>query len=250
MPGNAFAGAELTIDLDAIAANWLSLGARLKRGAQAGAVVKADAYGLGMAEVAPALHTAGCRDFFTASLDEAIELRAILADCRITVFFGPAPGEAEEYTRHRLKPVLNDLGQIENWRAHAVGSGGDPAILHIDTGMSRLGLPPEEMAQLAAEPELLADLPLACLMSHMACSEEPDHPLNERQLREFKAALAALRQLATGAEASLANSSAIFLGEDYHFDLARPGAALYGVNLPPRPPNSMAEVVRLKGKTL
>ena len=253
MPGNAFAGAELTIDLDAIAANWRSLGARLRDGARAGAVVKADAYGLGMAEVAPALHAAGCRDFFTASLDEAITLRGLLADCRIAIFFGPGADETGEYSRHRLTPVLNDLGQIETWRAHAAGaggSGGEPAIIHVDTGMSRLGLPPEELARLVAEPERLAGLPLACVMSHMACSEEPAHPLNGEQLSEFKAALAALGPLAHAAEASLANSSAIFLGQDYHFDLVRPGAALYGINPTPEQPNPMAEVVRLKGKIL
>ena len=102
MPSNAFAGAQLSINLDAIATNWRALTARLKAGARAGAVVKADAYGLGLAAVAPALHNAGCREFFTASLDEGIELRALLPDCRIFVFFGPQPGEAKELSRHHL----------------------------------------------------------------------------------------------------------------------------------------------------
>lgn len=250
MPPNAFAGAQLSIDLDAIATNWRVLGARLKAGARAGAVVKADAYGLGLAAVAPALHGAGCRDFFTASLDEAIALRAVLADCRIYVFFGPQPGEAAEYSRHALIPVLNDLGQIETWRAHINRGGAEKAVLHVDTGMSRLGLPPEEVARLAAEPERLAGLELALVMSHLACAEQPETAMNETQLSEFKAARAALGPAAATAESSLANSSAIFLGPQFHFDLARPGAALYGLNPTPGKANPMSEVVCLQGKIL
>ncbi|MDA0228718.1 MAG: alanine racemase [Proteobacteria bacterium] len=250
MPSNAFAGAQLSIDLDAIAANWRALAARLEAGARAGAVVKADAYGLGMAAVAPALHGAGCRDFFTASLDEAIALRAVQADCRIYAFFGPLPGEAAEYSRHALTPVLNDLGQIELWRAHIHQGGTQKAVLHIDSGMSRLGLPPEEVACLVAEPERLAGLDIALVMSHLACAEQPETAMNEAQLSEFKTALAALNPVAAAAESSLANSSAIFLGPRFQFDLVRPGAALYGLNPTPGKANPMSEVVRLEGKIL
>ena len=250
MPPNAFAGAQLSIDLDAIAANWRALGARLEGGARAGAVVKADAYGLGMAAVAPALHAAGCREFFTASLDEATALRALLADCRISVFFGPQPGEAAEFSHHGLTPVLNDLGQIKIWRDHTNQGGAGKAVLQIDTGMSRLGMPPEEVARLVAEPEHLAGLVIAFLMSHLACAEQPEHPMNAAQLNEFKAALDALGSSAAAAGASLANSSGIFLGPEFHFDLARPGAALYGLNPTPGEANPMSEVVRLQGKIL
>ena len=256
MPPNAFAGAQLSIDLDAIAANWRALGARLEGGARAGAVVKADAYGLGLAEVAPVLHAAGCRDFFTASLDEGIELRALLATrpakeaCRIYVIFGPLPGAAAEYSRHGLTPVLNDLGQIETWRSHRGRGEAEKAVLQIDTGMSRLGMPPDEVARLVAEPEHLAGLAIAFLMSHLACAEQPAHPMNAAQLREFKAALDALGSSAAAVGASLANSSGIFLGPEFHFDLARPGAALYGLNPTPGEANPMSEVVRLQGKIL
>jgi alanine racemase len=253
MAENAFAGAELTIDLDAIAANWRSLSARLEVGARAGAVIKADAYGLGAEKVAPALHAAGCRDFFTASLDEAIALRAVLSDCRIAVFFGPAPGEAGEYACHRLIPVLNHLGQVEAWRNEVperAGNGSCSVMLHVDTGMSRLGLPPEEAARLAAEPERLLGLEVCAVMSHMACADEPAHPMNGEQLNAFRNTLDALRRHVPTAEASLANSSAIFLGGEYHFDLARPGAALWGLNPTPEKPNPMAEVVRLQGKIM
>jgi alanine racemase len=247
---NAFAGAQLSIDLDSITANWRALGARLKAGARAGAVVKADAYGLGMAEVAPALHSAGCRDFFTATLDEAIHLRTLLADCRISVFFGPQADEAEEFSRRRLTPILNDLGQIELWRAHISQGGRRHAALHIDTGMSRLGLPPEEVAQLVTEPERLRGLDLACITSHLACAEQRKNPMNGAQLSEFAAAMVALGPVVGAAELSLANSSGIFLGHEFHFNLARPGAALYGINPTPEIPNPMSEVVRLQGKIL
>jgi len=250
MPSNAFAGAQLSINLDAITANWRALTARLKAGARAGAVVKADAYGLGLAAVAPALHNAGCREFFTASLDEGIELRALLPDCPIFVFFGLQPGEAKEFSRHHLTPILNNLGQIELWQRQTNRGVTENALLHIDTGMSRLGLPPEEVARLAAEPERLASLNIAFVMSHLACAEQPEHPMNEAQLSEFKAALVSLAPAAGAAKLSLANSSGIFLGPEFHFDLARPGAALYGLNPTPEKTNPMAEVVRLQGKIL
>jgi alanine racemase len=251
MPSNPFAGAQLTINLDAVAANWRLLGARLKDGARAAAVVKADGYGLGLGEVAPALHAAGCGDFFVASLDEGIALRGLLAACQIYVIFGPTPEDAAEYSRHRLVPVLNDLGQIETWRANSRHGGAATALLQIDTGMSRLGLAPDELARLAGEPERLRGITIAYVMSHLACAEQSGHEMNARQLAEFQAALKSLaasapRKMPGGA--SLANSSGIFLGADYHFDLVRPGAALYGLNPTPEHSNPMAEVVRLQGK--
>ena len=248
MSPNAFAGAQLTIDLDAISANWRALGARLKNGARAAAVVKANAYGLGISAVAPALYDAGCRAFFVASLDEGIALRSILPDGQIYVFFGPTPKDAAEYSRHRLIPVLNDLGQIETWRARSRGDGGEKAVLQVDTGMSRLGLPPDEVARLAVEPERVAGLDIVYVMSHLACAENSGHAMNGQQLEEFSEALKSLETGSAFAAASLANSSGIFLGPGYHFDLVRPGAALYGINPTPDKPNPMTEVVRLQGK--
>ena len=252
MSANAFAGAQLTIDLDAIIANWRSLGMRLKKGSQVAGVVKANAFGLGIEAVAPALYAAGCRKFFSASLDEGIALRAILPESRIYVFSGPLPEEAEEFSRQRLIPVLNDLGQIDTWRAqYSAGNGSkdrQPAVLHVDTGMSRLGLPANELACLVAEPERLHGLNITYIMSHLACAEERDQAMNGAQLLEFKAALRSLNADRMPAKASFANSSGIFLGADYHFDLARPGAALYGLNPTPGQPNPMAEVIRLEGK--
>jgi alanine racemase len=241
----ARAGTVLEIDLAAIAGNWQRLQAELQPPAQAAAVVKADAYGLGMAEVAPLLAAAGCRLFFVATLDEGIALRRILPKAEIAVFDGLLPDTGGEFRQARLLPVLNDLGQIAEWREDAA-TRRLPAIIHVDTGMARLGLPPDELGRLAAEPERLTGIPLAAVMSHLACADEKQHPLNTQQLADFRRAVAQLPR----APASLAASSGIFLGRDYHFDIARPGAALYGVNPTPGRPNPMTQVVRLKGRIL
>lgn len=239
------AGAVLEIDLAAIAENWRRLSARLGAGVSTAAVVKADAYGLGMAAVAPALAAAGCRLFFAATLDEGLALRRLLREAEIAVLNGLLPGTGGEFRAARLVPVLNDLAQIAAWRADA-GTRALPAMLHVDTGMSRLGLPPAELARLAAAPEQLAELSLRAVLSHLACAEDAAHPLNAAQLAAFRAARAALPP----APASLAASSGIFLGPDYHFDFVRPGVALYGVNPTPAPANPMRPVVRLKGRIL
>ena len=243
----AFAGGILTIDLGAIAANWCSLAGRLAGGARCAAVVKADAYGLGMARVAPALAAAGCRTFFVAQLQEAIELRRLLPEAEIGVLAAPIAGVESAYAEHRLLPVLNSLSDLDAWHRFAGADRGRPAILHVDTGMARLGLSPPELDRLVVEPERLAGVELAYVMSHLACSDEPAHPLNADQLTRFRDAL---RRLAIRAPASFANSSGIFLGPDYHFDLARPGVALYGANPTPGERNPMRAVVRLQGRIL
>jgi alanine racemase len=241
----ARAGGVLEIDLAAIAENWRRLGQRLAPPASAAAVVKADAYGLGMAQVAPALAQAGCTLFFVATLDEGLALRRLLPAAEIAVLHGLLPGTGDDFRQARLVPVLNDLGQIAAWR-HAAETRALPAIIHIDTGMARLGLPPAEVARLGAAPELLAGVALRAVLSHLACADEPEQVANARQLAAFRTALATLPR----APASLVASSGIFLGADYHFDIARPGAALYGINPTPNASNPMAQVVRLKGRIL
>jgi alanine racemase len=244
-------GPLLTIDLDAVCANYRLLKAR-GGGAGCAAVVKANAYGLGVDRVAPALAAAGCRSFFVATLDEGIALRRVLSEASIYVLNGLPAGAAGEFPAHRLVPVLNRLGEIEAWSALARsgGAGGDGAApgaaLHLDSGLNRLGLPGSEVATLAAEPGRLEGVAVDLVISHMACADEPDHPMNAEQL----AAFVRLRAGLPAAPASLAASSAIFLGADYHFDLLRPGAALYGVNPTPGAPNPMAEVVRLAAPVL
>jgi alanine racemase len=239
------AGAVLEIDLGAVAANWRLLRDRAAAGsgAASAAVVKADAYGLGMAAVTPALAAAGCRTFFVAHLDEGIALRGLLPDAEIAVLNGLLPvTTAPVFRAYRLLPVLNDLGQVDAWR----GSGGGAAIVHVDSGINRLGLPRREVEALAASPDRLGGIVLRAVMSHLACADEPEHPMNAVQRDAFAAA----RRMLPPAPASFAASSGIFLGPDYHGDLVRPGAALYGVNPLPGSLNEMRQAVRLKGKIL
>lgn len=244
------AGGVLRIDLSAITGNYRLLQGKLSAAASCGAVVKADAYGLGMTRVAPALAAAGCRDFFVALLDEAIALRAVLPDVDIHVFAGATAATAGEFIRHRLIPVLNHLGQIADFAGEARREQRRLAAdIHLDTGMNRLGLPEAEVAALAADASLLDGLELRTVMSHLACADEPDHPLNGQQRDRFIAARARIKGFA-GVRASLANSGGIFLGTGYHFDLARPGAALYGLTPHGGTPNPMAQVVRLQGRIL
>jgi alanine racemase len=233
--------AVLRIDLSAVVANWRALGARHPGGAVA-AVVKADAYGLGAAPVARALAAAGCRHFFVAQLAEGMAVRAAIGPGpMVAVLNGFAPGADGDAG---LTPVLNGLGDLAAHRARPPAAG---AILHLDTGMSRLGLDAREQAALAEDPAPLAGLRLRCVMSHLACADEPDHPLNAVQAGRFAAAAA---RLAPGVPRSLANSSGIFLGPDFASDLARPGCALYGINPTPGRANPMRQVVTLAAPVL
>ena len=240
------AGAILEIDLAGIAANWRLL-ERRSRPAECAAVVKADAYGLGAARVAPVLAAAGCRRFFVATIEEGIALRRVLPHpAEIAVFHGPWPGCVEEFGEFRLIPVLNDPGQIAVWRCAFARYGGRPAMLHLDTGMARLGLTTGEFDGLADELSRPGSIRWRALISHLACSDEPEHPLNEVQHKRFAAARRRLPDL----PASLAASSGIFLGSNFHLDFVRPGAALYGVNPQPGHPNPMKQIVTLKGRIL
>jgi|SRR5580658_727776 alanine racemase len=238
----------LTIDLGAVVANWHRLRQRVGPGCTVAAVVKADAYGLGLRPVAQALADAGCRWFFVATLDEAAALADLLRpshpECRVALIAGPIPGTAGDIARiPALVPVLNDLGQLRDWRQAAPGR---EAMLHLDTGMSRLGLEPGELSRLAAQPDLLSGVVLAGVMSHLACADTPEHPMNSRQRIAFEASS---RQLPP-APRSLVASCGIFLGAPYHYDLVRPGAALYGLNPSPGAPNPMIQAIGLKARIL
>lgn len=235
-PATADAASILEIDLGAIVDNWRLLAARVAPGLCA-AVVKADAYGLGAAKVAPALAAAGCRTFFVAQLDEALAVRAVLPQAEIAVLNGLLAGTSRVFLDARLTPVLNDLAQIERWRRKGQAR---PAILHVDTGMNRLGLPMADVARVG-DP----GFPVRAVMSHLACAEDAT-PMNEAQRQRFEAA----RALLPAASASFANSSGIFLGAPYHYELARPGVALYGVNPTPGQPNPMRPTVRLLARVL
>lgn len=225
-PAFDLAGCTLTIDLDALAGNWRALAA-LSAPARCAAVVKADAYGLGIARVVPALAAAGCRDFFVATASEGAAVRRAGPDVRIFVLSTRVtPESAHALREHRLIPVLNTPGDIACWTAEGWDDGGGQlaAALHVDTGMNRLGLTLEEAADFAAENALTRAIHLPLVMSHLACADEPAHALNARQLESFQRVAA----LFPGIESSLSNSAGIALGPDYAASLTRPGIALYG----------------------
>lgn len=240
------AGGTLTVDLSAIAQNYALLRRRAAPAAVAG-VVKADAYGLGVAEVAPALFRAGCRHFFVAHLEEALVLRPLLSEAAtIAVLTGPLPGTEDDFAACDLVPVINGPAQAESWAACARRLGRRlDAILQVDSGMSRFGLSAEETRRLSDDAATLDALKLQLVMSHLACADDPGHPANAAQRDDFNR----LRMLFPGVPASLAASSGIFLGRQYGFDMVRPGAALYGIS--PQPgANPMLPVVRLEGRVV
>lgn len=238
--GITHGGAVLEVDTSTIVANWRELVRR--HGADAAAVVKADGYGHGAAAIAPALARAGCATFFVAHLSEALTLRAALPQPRIAVLNGPGAAEIEAYRTANLVPVLSSLVHIALWR----DSGGGTAFLHADTGMNRLGLGEADMVRLAAEPGLLGAVEVALLMTHLVASEEPADPANAMQRERF----AQFRALFPTWPTSLANSSGIFLGADFASDLARPGAALYGINPTPGHANPMQPAASLTAPIL
>ncbi|HYH21190.1 MAG TPA: alanine racemase [Azospirillum sp.] len=239
------AAAVLTVDLGAVVANWRLLRDRVAP-AQCAAVVKGDAYGLGVARVAPALAAAGCDSFVVAQLDEALAVRAVVPDAEILSLGGLPAGSEGEFAAHRIVPVLNHLGEVDAWTAFCRAHGAArPAAVHIDTGMNRLGLSPDELDTLAEDHGRLSGMGVRAWISHLACAEA-DTPMNAQQLGRFRMALARL----PAAPASLANSSGIFLGKPWHFDLVRPGCALYGVNPTPARANPMAQTVRLDARVL
>ena len=226
MPGGDDAGgaaARLVVDLSALAANWRAIASTTA--AEVAGVVKADGYGLGAAEVARALHAAGCRTFFTAFTREAVELRRVLGDVDIFVLMPLAGDEARVLREHDLVPCLFDSDGIDRWLASAPAQGAPArAGLHVETGIHRLGLDAAELDALLADDARRSRLDVTLLMSHLARADEPAAPANRRQLDRFRA----IRDAFPGARASFANSAATFLGPEYHFDLVRPGVALYG----------------------
>ncbi|HEV7255277.1 MAG TPA: alanine racemase [Mesorhizobium sp.] len=245
--GELEAGAVLTVDLDAIRANYRLLADRAAP-TRTAAVVKADAYGLGAPKVVAALRREGCDAFFVAHLAEA---RAVLPaagpNAAVYVLNGVPPGAEPLAVRLGAVPVLNSLPQVEAWKAAARDAGRRlAAALHIDTGMSRLGLSPEEAVELGRRQDALAGLDVKLILSHLASAEECENPSNARQLARFIEAAAAF----PGTPLSLANSSGILLGPKFHFDLVRAGAALYGINPLPGQPNPMRQAVRLSARVV
>lgn len=240
------AGGILTIDLGALRHNYLAIAQRLAP-TRAGAVVKADCYGLGADRVAPVFYEAGCRDFFVAHLGEALKLKpALPADATIYILNGLQPETESLAAKEGFVPALNSLEQLENWAAEAKGLGQKlPAMLQLDTGMSRLGLSAEELDRLTQTPSLLDPIDIRFIISHLACGDEPENPANASQLAAMNAALARLPKCPV----AFSNSGGCFLDKTYHFDLARPGIALYGVG-PASGENPIRPVVSLSARVI
>jgi alanine racemase len=236
----------LVVDLDAVRSNFRAIAGQAAP-AECGAVVKADAYGLGARRVAPALYSEGCRTFFVAQLCEALDLHASLAlDSAIVIVNGVDPDGETTCAEHGFVPVLNSATQVERWRRLSRSSRRPlPAALQLDTGMSRLGLDVETIDDLTRDQSLLHDVALKIVMTHLACAEDRAAVVNARQLQRLKEAAV----LFPGARSSISNSCGAALSPDFHLDLLRAGIALYGV-----PPENLclgiAPVVSLSARVL
>ena len=233
----------LTVDLDAIVANWRKL-EKAAVPAECAAVIKADAYGCGVDPVARALAAAGCKTFFVATVDEARAARAAMPSATIYALDGIFQNCGDAFAKIDCKPVIGDLNELAEWDVFCRRSGwAGGAAIHIDTGMNRLGLTINEAQGIV--PRINAgDHGITLVMSHLACAEALNHPLNAKQLATFREIVS----LFTGVPASLSNSSGIFLSPQFQFDLVRPGAALYGINPTPEADNPMQPVVDLKAR--
>ena len=238
-------GPRLTVDLGAIIRNWQALD-KVSAGALTGAAVKADAYGVGLVPASKALFAAGARFFFVATADEGLALRAALPECYIFVLNGLYPGAASLYVGERLMPVINSLPMLEEWLVACLGRNEAlPAALHFDTGMNRLGFRLNETSIVKRMCEEVGYAP-QMVMSHLACADQPQHEKNRTQLALFSAVINQF----PGIPASLANSAATMTSREMHFQMVRPGIALYGGRAVNGRRNPMASVVTLEAPIL
>jgi alanine racemase len=249
MPAPAVAtgfGAHLTVDLGALKRNWQALD-KVSKGALTGAVVKADAYGVGIAQASRAFYQAGARFFFTATPDEGIAVRATLPeDAHIFILDGLFPGAAPLYVGERLMPVLCSIPMLEEWlQACMARNEALPAAIHFDTGINRLGFRLNEAAIVKRMIDQLGYAP-QMVMSHLACADQPQHEKNRTQLALFTSILAQF----PGIPASLANSAGLMTGRENHFQMVRPGIALYGGRAVQGRRNPMSHVVTLEAPIL
>lgn len=214
----------LEVKLDRVASNFKHL-CSSSGSAACSAVVKANAYGLGVGPIAEKLYETGCRNFFVATLDEAIELRYFLdKKAKIHVFHGVKSGEEGEFVKYDLIPVINDFYQLEIWSEHSKELGNKlPCIIHIDTGMNRLGISYERLDELE-ESGLMDKVDVRYMMSHLSCIIEEGHPLNRSQAEKMR-----IIKERFNIPCTLANSRGVIAGEEYHFDMVRPGSMLYGI---------------------
>ncbi|MFT4117297.1 alanine racemase [Bradyrhizobium sp.] len=236
-------GGVLTVDLDAVIANWRKL-EKTAVPAECAAVIKADGYGCGAGQVAQALAKAGCKTFFVATIEEARTVREAVPEITIYVLGGYFQNTGEHYAKINCRPVIGDLNELAEWDVFCRRTGwSGGAAIHVDTGMNRLGLTLAE-AQ-AIIPRINAgDHGIALVMSHLVSAEQLNNPANAKQLAAFRGIASEF----SGVPATLANSSGVFLGAAFQFDIVRPGAALYGVNPTPEADNPMQPVVDLKAR--
>ncbi len=239
----ASASGTITVDLDAIVANWRKL-EKTAVPAECAGVIKANAYGCGVEPVARALAGAGCKTFFVATLDEARAARAAAPTAAIYALSGFFQNTGDHYAKIDCKPVIGDLNELAEWDVFCRRSGwAGGAAIHIDTGMNRLGLTPAEAQGII--PRINAgDHGITLVMSHLVSAESINHPLNAKQLATFRE----IASLFSGVPASLSSSSGVFLGAPFQFDMVRPGAALYGINPTPEADNPMQPVVEVKAR--
>ena len=230
----------LKIDLSAVAKNYQIFQRKVGTRCAVAGVCKANGYGIGLKEITQKLASLNCPLFFVASLDEALFIRQHDTQTPIAVLGGVMGGEESTYAAHHITPVLNTALDIENWRQHGKGQ---PAILHIDTAMNRLGLHVDEVE---SQLEHLKNINLSYVMSHFACADELDHSLTHEQHKRFKT----VTKYFAHVPKSLANSSGLFRSSDYHYDMVRPGYALYGGNPTPEANNPMHSVITLESRIL
>jgi len=237
----------LTINLSAVQANWRMLRDRAADGVDTAAVIKANAYGLGVHKVGRALHAIGCREFFFANVAEALAFKSYdLNDVKIYVLGGIRAGDEHHFIDNQFIPVLFSYDSVLRWASVCEEVGNPfPCALKINTGMTRLGLGVDEFESLCGDPALLKKIHPVVVMSHLACADEPTHSLNSEQLMQFSRCVDLAKISIPNIRYSLANSSGIFLGSEWHFDVLRPGAALYGINPVPEMPNPLNPVIHL-----
>lgn len=235
----------LTVDLGALADNWRDM-ARRSGKARASAVVKADAYGMGIEDCGATLYHAGARDFFVATVAEGATLRPHAPEARIFVLSGIWPGQERLVFANDLVPVVASEEQLSFWMGLMAERGDHPFALHVDTGFNRLGLSLDDALFLADDVTRPASFDPVLVLSHLACADTPSSPMNRMQLESFQQVVAAFE----GVESSLSASAGIFLGPDYHFDLTRSGIALYGGEAVNGVANPMRAVAKAEARIL
>ena len=242
----------LTINLKSISENWIYLKSRISRNCICGAVVKANAYGLGAKTISKKLYESGCNDFLVATLEEGANLREALGNkSNIIVMHEHINRNENEFLNYNLIPTLNTFEQIKLWNTFLRKKNKRiESIIQVDTGMSRLGVSINEITSFIESSNSRSIINPLFLMSHLACAGTPENELNKRQLKKFSSVLHKFKKRFPSTKGTIANSAGILLGHDWHFDMVRTGAALYGINPVPKEKNSLKQAVELRARIL